>query len=373
MIPLLDLTRQNRTLWPQLERAIHRVIRKGNFILGEEVDRFEKGFARFCHVRYGVGVASGSDALELALRAVGVGPGDLVATVSFTFTATADAILQVGARPLFVDIDPNTYTMDPHDLEARLQRLEPPERRRLRAVIPVHLYGHPCPMDEILAVARRYHLSVVEDAAQAAGARWRGRPVGSLGDAGCFSFFPSKNLGTFGDGGMVVTHSKRVAGRIRSLRIHGRGDGLIQERLGRNSRLDELQAAILRVKLEYLRSWVTKRQALARAYTWKLSRLDGLGCPVVAKGAKHAFHLYVIRSRRRDAIEEGLRRRGIASQVYYFLPIHRQPLYRRFLRPPSLPETEQAAKEVLAIPLFPELRRGELNRICQAISSTLCA
>ncbi len=368
-VPILDLTRQTEDLRPELERAARAVFRGGEFILGPQVALFEKEFARFCSSRFGVGVASGTDALELALRAVGVQAGDIVATVSLTFLATADAILHAGARPLFVDIDPVTYTMDPADLEERLRRLSVSERKRLKAILPVHLYGHPCDMDRIRAVARRNRLAVVEDCAQAAGAAWKGRPVGGLGDASCFSFFPTKNLGAFGDAGMVVTGSSAAAEKIRSLRVHGRGKGDLQMSLGRNSRLDELQAALLRVKLHRLRSWVAKRRSLAAEYTRRLSALSGIVCPTQARGARHAFHLYVIRSRRREQLRRALENRGIASRVYYPVPVHRQPLHRAANRGVHLPETERACREVLALPLFPELTPAELRRVCSALEA----
>ena len=371
MIPLLDLTRQTKTLKPELDRAIQRVVCGGWFILGPEVSRFEKEFAHFCGTRHTVGVASGTDALELALRAVGVEPGDRVAIPSFTFMATADAVLHVGARPLFVDIDPRTFTLDPSDLERRIQALRGKERRWLKAVIPVHLYGHPCRMDALLEVARREGLKVVEDAAQAAGARWAGRSVGSLGDAGCFSFFPSKNLGCFGDGGAMVTGSPAIARRVRSLRVHGRRAGMVQVELGRNSRLDELQAAVLRVKLKWLRGWVAQRRSLARLYTRELSGLRGVVCPTEGPRAEHAFHLYVIRCRDRARLQRGLARRGIASQVYYPVPVHRQPTHRAWVRGVRLPETDRAAGEALALPLFPEMTAAEIQRVCRAVRASL--
>ncbi|MDO8730401.1 MAG: DegT/DnrJ/EryC1/StrS family aminotransferase [Candidatus Omnitrophota bacterium] len=368
-IPLLNLTRQTENLRPELERAARDVLRRGEFILGSQVALFEKEFARSCSARFGIGVASGTDALELALRALGVGAGDWVAVPSMTFLATADAVLHVRARPLFVDIDPLTYTMDPLDLDRRARSLGASGRKRLKAVVPVHLYGHPCDMDAIGVVARRHKLVVVEDAAQAAGARWKGRPVGGLGSAGCFSFFPTKNLGAFGDAGMVVTSSAKLDRRLRSLRVHGRGAGDLQAELGRNSRLDELQAALLRVKLKRLGAWVERRRKLAAEYTRRLLSLSGLVCPVEMPGARHAFHLYVIRSPRREVIRRALEREGIAARVYYPVPLHKQPLHRSANRGVRLPETEKACKEVLALPLFPELTMNELRRVCSAVTS----
>ena len=370
-IPLLDLTRQSRALKPRLQEAIARVLSKGHFILGPEVSRFEKDFARFCGCRFGIGVASGTDALELALRACGIGQGHLVATVSFTFIATVDAIRHVGAQPLFVDINPQTYTMDPSSLQDRIHSLSPSDRRRLKAVIPVHLFGHPCQMDSILDIAGRHRLTVIEDAAQAAGARWKERLVGSFGKIGCFSFFPSKNLGAFGDAGMVVTNSAPMASRLRCLRVHGRRDGGDQFELGRNSRLDELQAAVLNVKLQYLNRWLSLRRGIARFYTDQLIQLPGVVCPMEYSDAAHAFCLYVIRSPYRDTLQKRLRRLGIATQVYYPTPVHRQPVYGKQFTGSRLPETDRACREVLALPLFPELTRPEQLQICRAVRKAI--
>lgn len=355
-------------LEPDLEKAIHRVTRRGQFILGPEVARLERGFARFCRCRFGVGVASGTDALELALRAAGVGPGDWVVTVSFTFVATVDAIRHVGGRPLFVDIDPSTFTLDPQDLEDRLSRLRAKTLAKVKGILPVHLFGHPCDMDALTRIAQRYRLAIIEDAAQAVGAQWKGQPVGSLGEAGCFSFFPSKSLGAFGDGGICVTNSAPLARRLRRLRVHGRQEDGRQVDLGRNSRLDELQAAILNVKLRQLPHGLRERQGLSRLYSERLSRIPQIQCPVVASYATHAFCLYVIRVKNRDAVKEFLRRRGITTQVYYSVPVHRQPVYGQTYREVSLPETERAAEEVLALPFFPGIRPAELDRVCRAIA-----
>ena len=368
-LPLLDLNRQHKSLKPRLEAAFARVMARGSFILGPEVRSFEEEFSRFCGTRFGVGVASGTDALELALRALEIGPGDLVATVSFTFCATVDAIHHVGARPLFIDIDPNSFTMDPSDLQRKIKGLSSSLRRKLKVVLPVHLYGHPCNMTAIRATANRYSLAVIEDAAQAAGARWNGRPVGSLGDAGCFSFFPSKTLGGFGDGGMVTTNSKTLAAKLRLLRVHGRRDRENQILLGgRNSRLDELQAAMLRVKLSLFRRWIDKRQILAKAYKDRLSRVQGVQCPLSLRAGRHAYCLYVIRLKNRDPVRERLSRQGIRTEVYYSVPVHRQPAYGTQYLSSRLPETDRASKEVLSLPFFPELRMDEVARVCRAIA-----
>ncbi len=367
LIPLLDLTRQVRKIQPELERAVRRVLLSGNYVLGPEVARFEKEFARFCSTAHAVGVASGTDALELALKALGIKPGDIVATVSFTFIATADAILHVGATPLFVDIDPATYTMDPSDLGARIEALSPAQKRRLKAIIPVHLYGHPCDMDKILRIAKKHRLAVIEDAAQAAGAAWKGKPVGSLGDAGCFSFFPTKNLGGCGDGGIITTRSARLAQKIRLLRVHGRRGREFQVELGRNSRLDELQAAILRVKLRKLRAWISRRRSLAKQFSREVSGLPGLTPPMEKSGTKHAFHLYVLRSDDRKAVQRKLAKFNITTQVYYSIPVHLQPIHRKANRSLRLPETEKASREVFSVPLYPEMTSAEQLRICRAL------
>lgn len=371
IVPLVDLIRQTRQIRTDLLEAFLQVLSGGQFILGPEVRQFEQEFARFSGCRFGVGVASGTDALELALRACGVGPGDLVATVSFTFLATVDAVRHCGADPLFVDINPRTYTMDPRDLERRLDRLSSGQRRRVKAILPVHLFGHPCDMDALGRLARRHKLAVIEDAAQAAGARWKGHPVGGLGQAGCFSFFPSKNLGGFGDGGMVVTSSASISQRVRRLRVHGRDERGLEAELGRNSRLDELQAALLRVKLRRLTHWVKRRRILAQAYTRNLSDVSGVVCPETAAGGAHAFGLYVVRLPKRDAVLKRLGRAGICTQAYYAVPVHRQPLYASITRRLSLPETDRAAGELLALPLFPELRIGEVKAVCEAIRDSL--
>ncbi len=371
-IPFLDLTRQVRLLRRQLTSAVARVLGSGSYILGSEVARFETAFARSCGRRFGVGVASGTDALELALRASGIGPGDRVATVSFTFIATVDAILHVGAKPLFIDMDPRTYTMDPADLERRIQHLPAASRKRLKAILPVHLFGHPCAMDPILQIARRHRLMVIEDAAQAAGARWKTKPVGGIGDLGCFSFFPTKTLGAFGDAGMVVTPSAVFAEKLRRLRVHGRDKQGRQTDLGRNSRLDELQAALLSVKLSYLKTGVEKRRETARFFNAELSGIPGLICPSEGVGAFHAYCLYVIRSKQRDRIQKALKQAGIETPIYYAVPVHRQPVHRgRDYAKVRLPETDRASREVLALPIFPELTRSEQIRICRAIQAAL--
>lgn len=366
-VPFFDLSRQARMLESRLLRSVGRVLRGGRYILGREVDRFEKGFARFHRVQHAVGVASGTDALELALRALGVGPGDRVATVSWTFVGTVDAIRHAGAQPLFVDIDPRTFCMDPDDLERRVRGLGAAGRRHLKAVVPVHLFGHPCDMTAIGRVARRFRLAVVEDAAQAAGAAWKGRPVGGFGQAGAFSFFPTKPLGGFGDGGMVVTGSRRLAERIRRLRVHGRDRRGRPVELGRNSRLDALQAALLSVKLPLLRHALRLRRRLAAAYTRALSGLPEVLCPSESVAARHAFALYVIRAGRRSSLRAFLSAQGIETKIYYAEPVHRQSAHRAGAPRPPLVQTERAAREVLALPLYPEMHASHHRKVTAAV------
>lgn len=347
--------------------AARRVLRGGHYILGPEVGLFEKELSVFCGVPCAVGVASGTDALELSLRAAGIGPGDRVATVSFTFLATLDAIAHVGAEPLFVDIDPVTYTLDPADLRRRIGSLTRADRTRLKAVLPVHLYGHPADMDGIGAVAQEFRLKIIEDAAQAAGARWKGRAVGTIGTAGCFSFFPTKTLGSFGDAGAVVVRSPVLAEKIRALRVHGRAKDGSQKWRGRNSRLDELQAALLRVKLRYLPEWLKRRREIAAEYTARLAGVPGLSCPREIAGAQHAYGLYVLRCRRREKIRAALKKKGIAAQVYYDRPVHLQPVWHGCFRRLRLPETERACREVLALPIFPEMRGEEIRTVVREV------
>lgn len=344
----------------EIEAAIARVLDRGWYILGPEVEAFEAEFAAFCGVAYGIGVGSGTEALHLALCALGIGPGDEVITVAHTAVATVVAIELAGARPVLVDVHPSTYTLDP-------ARLEPAITPRTRAIIPVHLYGQPADLTPIQEIARRYGLWLIEDAAQAHGATYRGRPVGGWGDLACFSFYPTKNLGALGDGGMVVTNDAQLARRIRELRQYGWRSRYVSETAGFNSRLDEIQAAVLRVKLRYLEAENERRRMLAQRYTALLA-----GCAVIPPAeqpdARHVYHLYVIRSSRRDDLRQALHNRGIATGIHYPLPIHLQPAYRHLHPGPgALPVTERLAGEVLSLPLYPELSEEQVEHIAQAI------
>ncbi|HID87251.1 MAG TPA: DegT/DnrJ/EryC1/StrS family aminotransferase [Anaerolineae bacterium] len=361
MIPVCDLRCQYHSIKREVDEAVARVLERGWFILGEEVAAFEAEFAAYCGASHAVGVASGTDALHLALRAVGVGPGDQVITVANAGVPQAAAIELAGARPVFVDVDPATYNMDPSLVEDAITP-------RTRAILPVHLYGHPADLDPILEIASRHGLAVVEDAAQAHGALYKGRRVGALGHIGIFSFYPTKNLGAYGDGGMVVTNDPPLAERVRLLRQYGWEKRYYSTLRGVNSRLDELQAAILRVKLRHLDEWNARRREIAARYDELLAG-SGVVTPAEQPYAHHVYHLYVIRTPQRDALRAYLLEAGVGTSVHYPLPTHLQEAYRDLgLGPGSLPVTERAANEVLSLPMFPELTEEEQEEICQAIA-----
>lgn len=359
-VPLLDLRRQYLALEGELSEAMEAVAASGRYILGPNLIKLEEELADYCDCRNAIGVANGTDALHLALRAARIGPGDEVITTSFTFIATSEAIGMVGARPIFVDIQPATFNLDPTRLEAAITP-------RTKAIIPVHLFGQPCDMTPILDVARRHGLRVIEDCAQAIGARYDGRPVGSMGDLGCFSFFPSKNLGCFGDGGMVLTNNDSLAERVDMLRRHGGRKKYLHEELGLNSRLDELQAAILRVKLPHLDAWNAARRAIARRYNEALAGLDWVVTPREIDGVEAVYHQYTIRAQRRDTLKEKLAAAGVQSAIYYPVPLHLQRVHTDLgLEKGSLPETERAASEVLSLPIFPELEDKQIEKVARA-------
>lgn len=349
-IPLVDLRPQYRALETEIRDALTRVLERQQFILGEEVAAFEREAASYLGARHAVGVASGSDALVLALLALGIGPGDGVATSPMTYIATAEAIARVGARPIFVDVDPADLNLSPAALETRMRRGD------VKAVIPVHLYGRPCDIEAITAIAARHGAAVVEDACQAFGASLAGRKVGTFGELACFSFFPSKNLGAYGDGGLVVTSRDDLAEAVRVLRAHGSRNRYVHERLGLNSRLDALQAAVLRSKLPHLDAWNAARREHALAYERAFAGSPVRVPPFDGGGRFDIFHLYVIRVPHRDALVEHLAARGIQTIVHYPRPLHLQPCFEPLgHHPGDLPECERAAGEVLSIPLYPEL------------------
>lgn len=364
MIPPIDLKAEYRTLKRQIDEAVQEVLASGWFILGSQVQAFEEEFAAYCEVQYGIGVGNGTDAIELALRAGGVGPEHEVITVPNTAVFTTLAITATGATPVLVDIDPVTYTMDPSKLEAAIAS-------RTKAIVPVHLYGQPADMDPILEIARRYNLLVIEDACQAHGARYKGRRVGSLGDAGCFSFYPTKNLGGYGDGGAVVTNNPEIAEQVRLLRNGGQKDRYHHVLVGRNSRLDELQAAILRVKLPYLDSWNEARRKHAHLYT-DLLQSSAVTTPAEATYASHVYHLYVVRSQRRDELMARLREHEVGVQIHYPIPVHLQQAYRSLeMQEGDFPVAEKSAREIMSLPIYFGLQPSAVHVVVNTLVSSL--
>ena len=349
-VPFLDLKRQYRAIATEIDAAIREVVESGQFILGPHVKALESELAAYCGARHGIGVASGTDALLLALEALGIGPGDEVITSPFTFVATAEMVSQAGATPVFADINLETYDLNPADVARKITP-------RTKAIIPVHLYGQPADMAALDALTRDRGIAVIEDAAQAVGAEHRGRRVGALGRIACFSFFPTKNLGAYGDGGFVTTDDGELAERIAMARQHGSRQKYFHESLGWSSRLDELQAAVLRVKLRHLDAWTERRRALARIYDARLAGLP-LALPRERAGDRAVYHLYTVRTPRRDELQKFLAARGVATMVHYPIPLHRQPLYRD-LAAERLPNSEAASSEVLSLPLFPEMTDDE--------------
>ncbi|KPJ69699.1 transcriptional regulator [candidate division WOR-1 bacterium DG_54_3] len=360
-VPFFDITRQNQAVKQELDAAIERVIKSGRFILGESVCSLEKEIASYCGVAHAIGVASGTDALHLALRACGVKPGDEVITSPFTFVATAEAIAYCGANPVFVDIEPKTYNIDPSLIEKSITK-------KTKAILPIHLYGQACEMDQIMQIARKNDLAVIEDCAQAIGAEYNNAKVGSFGEAGCFSFFPTKNLGCFGDGGMVITDNEKIAVSIMALRGHGSRKTYHYDIIGYNSRLDELQATILSIKLQYLGDFSRSRRKNAGLYQKGLKELAQLTLPYELPSAKHVFNQFTIRVKERDALYEFLRVKGIGAMVYYPLSLHLQKAFESLgHKPGDFPESESAQNEVLSLPVFPELEAKEIEQVCAAI------
>lgn len=362
MIQFVDMNRQYQGIKNEINRAVIKVLEKGHFILGEEVENFEQEFSAYCEAKYGVGVASGTDALILSIRAMGIGQGDEVITVPNTFIATADAIVRNGAKPVFTDIDSETYNIDVNKIEEKISN-------KTRAIIPVHLYGQPADMDPIIEIAQKHGLLVIEDAAQAHGAKYRGKKIGSLADVGCFSFYPSKNLGAFGDGGMVVTNNIELAKKIKALRNYGQKKKYQHDCTGYNSRLDEIQAAVLRVKLRYLDKWNTLRREHAMQYNELLRGIPDLEIPIEKDYAKHVYHLYVIRCKNRDKLQDYLNHNSIATGIHYPIPVHLQPSYFHLgYTKVSFPVTEKYAAEILSLPMFPELTSAEIQNIALFIT-----
>ncbi len=350
MIPFIDLKRLHEPIKNELMLAIKRVVDSGNFILGPEVASFEKEIARYLGVKHAIGVASGSDALLLSLMALGIKEGDEVITTPFTFFATAGAIMRLGATPVFVDVDERTFNINPSLIESAITS-------KTKAILPVHIFGQPSNMSEIMMIAKKHDLFVVEDACQAIGAEWKGRKVGSIGDLGCFSFFPTKNLGGFGDGGLVVTNNDEFADYLRKARVHGAKKKYEHQFIGINSRLDALQAAVLRVKLKYLNYWNAERIKIAQEFNDLLR--ERFITPFVLKGAKHVYHQYALLVKEgRDEVLVSLRKKGVMAGVYYPKPLHLQESFLSLgYKKGDLPVAEEISKKILSIPLYPEVKK----------------
>lgn len=362
-VPFVDLRVQYRALQAEIRWKLDEVLTSSAFILGTPLREFEEAFAHFCNVRHAVGVANGTDALTLALKALGIGPGDEVITAVNTFIATAEAIVHAGATPVFVDCDPHTYNID-------LRRIETKITPRTKAIIPVHLYGQPADMDPVLAIAKKHRLYVIEDAAQAHGTLYKGRKAGSIGHVACFSFYPAKNLGAYGDAGAVVANDDRIALTVRKLRDHGGVEKYQHDLVGYNSRLDALQAAVLLVKLKYLDNWNRRRQENAQLYNKLLSKIPGIVTPCVLDGATHVYHLYVIRVEQgsRDELQRYLKERGIETGIHYPRPLHLTPAFSHLgYQAGDFPVAERYSRQILSVPMYPELTREEIAYVAQEI------
>lgn len=369
-VPLLDLKAQFAPIEADIRKAIDGVLASQRFIMGPEVQALEEEVAAYSGTAHGIGVSSGTDALLIALMGLDIGPGDEVITTPYSFFATAGVIARLGAKPVFVDIEPKTYNIAPEKIEAAVTE-------KTKALIPVHLYGQCADMDPILAIAERHGLAVVEDAAQAIGAEDKGRRAGSMGTVGCFSFFPSKNLGALGDGGMVVTADAELADKLRSLRAHGSKPKYYHKIVGGNFRLDALQAAVVRVKLKHLDAWTGGRQRNAALYDAKFTAAglpaDRLSTPAVRRD-RHIYNQYVIRTPERDGLKAHLAEAGIGTEIYYPLPLHLQECFAELgYAEGSLPEAEAAAKETLALPIYPELSEAQIDEVVSAVVAYLRA
>lgn len=363
-VPMLDLSEQYQELRSEVLEVLDKVMSSSQFILGDHVKKLEKDVAEYSNVAHGIGCANGSDAIHIALQAMGVGPGDEVITTAFTFFATGGAIVRAGATPVYVDIDPVTFNIDPEKIEEAITE-------KTKAIIPVHLYGQMADMERIAEIAKKHNLGVVEDAAQAIGSKHNGKSVGELGTAATYSFFPTKNLGAYGDGGMIVTNDDDVAEKCRVIRVHGSKPKYYHHVLGYNSRLDELQAAVLNVKFPHLDKWGELRREKAETYTQLLNETlgDKVVTPAIKEGNYHVFHQYTIRVEKRDELQQFLKEQGVSTMIYYPLPLHVQPVFKNLgYKEGDLPLTEKAAKEALSLPMFPELKTEQQQYVVAKIA-----
>lgn len=361
-VPPFDLSEQYKIIGAEINQAVLEVLASGRYIGGSTIEQFEQKFASYIGSEIGIACNSGTDALYLALRALEVGPGDQVITSPFTFIATAETISAVGATPVFIDIDPQTFNLDLSQIESAISD-------RTKAIIPVHLFGQPVDMTQLMAIAKAHDLAVIEDCAQATGATWAEQKVGSIGQIGCFSFYPTKNLGACGDGGAITTNDPELAAKMRMIRDHGRRSGYYHEALGINSRLDAVQAAILQIKLGYLDDWNNQRSAIADRYAQLLAPIPGITTPVSIAGGRSVWNQYTIRAaQNRDQVRANLQTKGVNTAVYYPLPLHLQPVYRSLgYQPGQLPEADRAAQEVLSLPMFPELSIEQQDQVVYSL------
>lgn len=362
-IRFFHLSKQYKKIKPNIDQAIQRVLENGCYILGDEAKIFEKEFSNYVGTRYGISLNSGSDALFLAIKALNIGAGDEIITASHTFISTVDAILRNAARPIFVDIDSDTYCIDISKIEKKITD-------KTRAILPVHLYGHPANMEPIMEIAAKHNLLVIEDACQAHGAEYKGKKVGGIGHVGCFSFYPSKNLGAYGDGGMIVTNNEEIAEKLKMMRNYGQSKKYYHDFVGINSRLDEIQAAILRVKLTYLDEWNEMRRQIAKRYNNCLKN-SKIVVPIEANYARHVYHLYVIRYKNRDKLRQYLLSNGVQTQIHYPIPVHRQKAYLDLGYKDYLPITETICDEIISLPLYPEIENYEITRVGRLIDNDL--
>jgi len=361
MIPFVDLKAQYKAIETEIKEEVNKVLAQTNFILGEPVEEFERAFAQFCNAKYAVGVASGTDALHLALRVLGIGVGDEVITAANTFIATTLAISYTGARPVLVDVGPNTYNID-------LDRIEEKITSRTKAIIPVHLYGRVVDMDKLLFLASKHNLEIVEDACQAHGATYKGKKAGSFGIIGCFSFYPGKNLGGYGDGGAVVTSDEKLYQKLKMIRNYGSSKKYYHDTIGYNSRLDTIQAAVLGVKLKYLEDWNNKRFVNAKLYNQKLKGVGDLVLPEIDEESKSVFHLYVVRTKERDELLKYLWANDVQCRIHYPVPIYSLGAYFSLnLKPEDFPVAEEFSKQILSLPIYAELKEEQVNNVAKLI------
>ncbi|CDG65068.1 MAG: hypothetical protein PWQ15_1747 [Methanobacterium sp.] len=359
MVLLIDLKKEYQAISEELNYNLRKVLNSGLYVLGEEVQKFEEDFSKYLGVKYTVSVNSGSDALFLAVKSLGIGSGHEVITVSHTFNSTVDAIARSGARPVFVDVDPETYCIDVDQIPEKVNS-------KTRAILLVHLYGHPADMDRIMELKEEFNLHVIEDACQAHGAEYKGAKVGTIGDLGCFSYYPTKNLGAYGDGGSIVTNNQEIMEKLTCLRNYGQTQKYHHDFLGINSRLDELQASILRTKLNYLDQWIECRRRIASLYT-ELLIDSGLKTPVERPSCKHVYHLYVVRSKDREKLKNELKKQDIETQIHYPIPVHKQKPYCQANDYCRLPVTEKTSQEILSLPLHPWMNYEDVSQVVDCV------